>query len=384
MWFRSVLATCLLAILGVAGFVSAQELPPPEPKPKPRPERPAEPKPKPRPEQPAEPTQTTAPPETPTPPPALPGSLLIKVDAPCKIVVDGEDVATLAAGRVMKVPIGLGEHLVEAKSMEEEGVLWEKVISIEDNAQKFVPVMLAQTVRETKVARAAARAAEEALAETAAKAAKAVVKVAKAVAKAAMEKLRLSQPFTHEATGLMWTPTDSGDNRDRFGAGFYCRRLVFGGFEGWRLPTIAELISIYAPESGKPFKTVDGVDVCGTIMVGFKSPWRNAAYVWSSDQFCRNLTPEEIKTEQRKKRQERKRLKREIEQLKKVRKNPKADLDRLLLKITKSSLKRAKEPPRTTTCSYGAFEFYDGDVRKTSYDSEYRVLCVRPVSNPDE
>ncbi|MCP4548588.1 MAG: DUF1566 domain-containing protein [bacterium] len=246
MWFRFAFATCMLAIIGIAGVVPAQELPPPEPKPKPRPERPAEPKPTPRPGQPGEPTETPAPPDTQIPPPAPPGSLLIKVDAPCKIVVDGEDVATLAAGRVIKVPLDLGEHLVEANSTEQEGVLWEKLINIEDNAQKFVRVGLAQPVEEA----------------------------------------RLRRPFTHEATGLMWTPTDSGDDKWNDSAGEYCSDLVFGGFTDWRLPTIEELKSIYFPDTEKPFKTVNDVDVCGTIQTGFEAPQKDAAYVWSSERSC--------------------------------------------------------------------------------------------------
>ncbi len=230
MRFRPVFATYLLTIIGIAGFVPAQELPP------------AEPKPKPRPEQPAEPTPTPPPPETPTPPPVPPGSLLIKVDAPCKIVVDGEDVATLAAGQVRKVLLDLGEHLVEAISTEEEGVLWEKVISIEDNTQQFARVKLAHPVA------------------------------------AAKGKLRLGLPFTHEATGLMWTPTDSGHNQSYSMAYSYCQRLVFGGFDDWRLPTIDELRSIYFPASERPFKTVYGIYICDKVGENYRS-----RYFWSSE-----------------------------------------------------------------------------------------------------
>jgi len=52
-----------------------------------------------------------------------------------------------------------------------------------------------------------------------------------------------------QATGLMWTRKDSGDNNDLnwHEATEYCRNLRLGGYSDWRLPTIDELQAISDP-----------------------------------------------------------------------------------------------------------------------------------------
>lgn len=52
---------------------------------------------------------------------------------------------------------------------------------------------------------------------------------------------RAAETFTDPATGLMWTAKDNGDDIGAAAAGRYCTALRLGGFDDWRLPTIAEL-----------------------------------------------------------------------------------------------------------------------------------------------
>lgn len=43
-----------------------------------------------------------------------PGTLLLWSDGLCRLVVDGQVVGTLAAGEWLRVPVGLGDHVVQA------------------------------------------------------------------------------------------------------------------------------------------------------------------------------------------------------------------------------------------------------------------------------
>jgi len=53
---------------------------------------------------------------------------------------------------------------------------------------------------------------------------------------------------TDNRTGLMWATTDNGSPINWPSALYYCQKYNGGGHTDWRLPTIAELTSLYDPE----------------------------------------------------------------------------------------------------------------------------------------
>lgn len=55
--------------------------------------------------------------------------------------------------------------------------------------------------------------------------------------------------LTDNRTGLMWATTDNGHPINWPSALYYCQKYHGGGHTDWRLPTIAELRSLYDPES---------------------------------------------------------------------------------------------------------------------------------------
>ena len=59
--------------------------------------------------------------------------------------------------------------------------------------------------------------------------------------------------------GLMWARNDNAADVTWSKAGLYCEELETGGYTNWRLPAIAELESIEAKWSMRPFKTVDPI-----------------------------------------------------------------------------------------------------------------------------
>jgi hypothetical protein len=48
-------------------------------------------------------------------------------------------------------------------------------------------------------------------------------------------------------TGLMWAEQDNGRSVDWGAAREYCTRFAAGGFKDWRLPTQAELLTLFEP-----------------------------------------------------------------------------------------------------------------------------------------
>jgi hypothetical protein len=54
---------------------------------------------------------------------------------------------------------------------------------------------------------------------------------------------------TDNRTGLMWATKDNGSPINWPSALYYCQKLTAGGHTDWRLPTIAELRSLYDPEA---------------------------------------------------------------------------------------------------------------------------------------
>lgn len=59
------------------------------------------------------------------------------------------------------------------------------------------------------------------------------------------DKLEAPTAWTDPTTGLMWTPTDNGEDITWGKAMNYCRKLNPFGYSDWRLPSIDELSGIY-------------------------------------------------------------------------------------------------------------------------------------------
>ena len=52
---------------------------------------------------------------------------------------------------------------------------------------------------------------------------------------------------TDTETGLMWAAMDNGEPINWSGARSYCQNYSVGGYTDWRMPTLAELATLYAP-----------------------------------------------------------------------------------------------------------------------------------------
>ena len=177
----------VIAVLGVG----AQDTPPPNPKPKPEkketpPKKPEERK--------------------------MAATLLVTPDEACVLFVDGEKVATLKQYEARKVPVGQGEHLVRAVSMDEKAVV-NKRINVQKAGQTVVPVEM----------------------------------------RAAMENAEAAKRFvdnrdgtvTDTKTGLMWASKDNGSDINWTDAKKYCESYNGGGHTDWRMPTLEELSGLY-------------------------------------------------------------------------------------------------------------------------------------------
>jgi superkiller protein 3 len=68
---------------------------------------------------------------------SLPATIVIRADTPCKVAVDGESRGTLQTGQARKVDVKLGEHLVEADSLE-GGFHWEQTFTLKEAGQIIV------------------------------------------------------------------------------------------------------------------------------------------------------------------------------------------------------------------------------------------------------
>ena len=67
------------------------------------------------------------------------GTLLLSSNIACRVFLDGEEAAKLAAGDVKKVPVELGDHLLVAKNDKGE-VIWKKAVSVKSSAQILVEI----------------------------------------------------------------------------------------------------------------------------------------------------------------------------------------------------------------------------------------------------
>ncbi len=88
-----------------------------------------------------------------------------------------------------------------------------------------------------------------------------------------------SEPFCTdivERDGLMWTQCDNGDDIDHNCAVNYIADLTLGGYEDWRLPTVAELAALYNNENPQ---TVN----CEGYMANIVTPFQITCFqIWTS------------------------------------------------------------------------------------------------------
>lgn len=110
------LAAGLLVVVAV-GSPAAQR---PKPLPKPAPKTAAAPK-----------------------PPALPGTLLIEVDAPARIEVDDQVIGVVGPEALKRVPVSLGQHVVRATSTDWEVVRARQEVDVPKAGQVVVRLELA-------------------------------------------------------------------------------------------------------------------------------------------------------------------------------------------------------------------------------------------------
>jgi hypothetical protein len=64
-----------------------------------------------------------------------------------------------------------------------------------------------------------------------------------------------SEAALDRETGLVWQRTPTSGARPRYAAIEDCWKAATGGRQGWRLPTVAELMTLGDPANNKPFET---------------------------------------------------------------------------------------------------------------------------------
>ena len=74
---------------------------------------------------------------------------------------------------------------------------------------------------------------------------------------------------TDTMTGLMWSATDNGNHINWTDACSYCQNYNTGGHTDWRMPTLAELNSLYAPV----ITSEHGYHITTTINTTAESCW---------------------------------------------------------------------------------------------------------------
>lgn len=70
-------------------------------------------------------------------------------------------------------------------------------------------------------------------------------------------------------TGLMWISKDNGVPINWFDAKKYCQDLNIGGYSDWRMPTLAELATVYDPNE----KNKNGYHIISLISTTAQSCW---------------------------------------------------------------------------------------------------------------
>jgi hypothetical protein len=219
---RSIILPLLLLFLIPFIMTAAQDVPPPKPKP------------------------SSSAPEAPgKSSPKLPGTLVVRADIACRLIVDGRDRGTLRAYQLKELDVKLGDHLVEADSLEGADH-WEKLVEINTSGQLIVTtdILGIKRAREELMRMQAEKAATD-------KRRREEEEAAEKTRRAVEENARLIQEerdrpyWVDQGTRLMWTREDSGKSLDWYESREFCSNLRLREFGNWRLPTIEELRGVY-------------------------------------------------------------------------------------------------------------------------------------------
>lgn len=211
------------------------------------------------------------------------GRLVFSTSVACRVFLDGEEIAQLAANDVKKVSVGLGEHILVAKNDHDE-VIWKKVVSVKSSSQVAINIevggskpkgasgvegskaessLLIKTERACKVSLDGNPLADltpggshkatvlpgshiiTALTPKGARWEKTVEIKISGLKIVQVEFPRFEDrgdgTVVDTKTGLMWTKKNSDFDLDLDQARGHAEKLVLGGYKDWRLPTIIEL-----------------------------------------------------------------------------------------------------------------------------------------------
>ena len=164
-------------------------------------------------------------------------ALLVTADLRCNWSLDGEPKGQMEAGQTVRVPVGLGKHIIEAVTPDELDH-WRGVAELTKPQQEIVAVELG-TVRGKRLREAAD--AER-------------LRQEEAAAKRQRQLEPPHQAWTDPSTGLMWTEKDNGFDVNWNEAVSYCQNLSLGGYSDWRLAAIDELAAIHDLSKSEKFE----------------------------------------------------------------------------------------------------------------------------------
>jgi hypothetical protein len=167
--------------------------------------------------------------------------LLVTCDLACNWKLDGEAKGSIDAGGSAKAKVELGQHVVVATTEDSVDKL-ENEIEIKTPGQTIVHIAL-QPVRDARL-KAEQQARDKADQEARDKAAREQREKDQQERERVAREEAARPTWTDQATGLMWTKKDNGNDVNWQQAANYCRILRLEGHSDWRLPTIDELLSL--------------------------------------------------------------------------------------------------------------------------------------------
>jgi hypothetical protein len=166
-------------------------------------------------------------------------TMLVTSDLDCEWALDGKPQGFLRTGHPALVPVGLGSHLVEAKTLDSTDEV--KVAMVQfPSLEQHVHAIGLQEIRNKRLAEKQAAVAAGATANST-ETRQSVLEAAKHVA----DETQRRGYWIDASTGLMWTARDNGADIAQPKAAAYCRGLTTAGFRDWHLPSIDELAGIY-------------------------------------------------------------------------------------------------------------------------------------------
>jgi hypothetical protein len=157
-------------------------------------------------------------------------SVIVRTDAPCRLLIDGKQKATLAEGAQAKLRLPAGPHHVEAVALT-GAASWAKTVLVAS----------AKSPQEVRV-----------------------------------NLLAASSYWRDVQTGLVWTMADNASGLSWLQAGRYCEALRLAGFDDWRLPAIDDLQALFL----KP-ETDGAAAAGGSMALHFRGPLKLTGWEWS-------------------------------------------------------------------------------------------------------